>query len=54
MKPRTAAQSLALVLLGAGVSTLLSVLLFDTLAERREAKASGVLPGPIVPGHGSA
>lgn len=53
MKPRTAGQTLALVVVGAGLSTLLSVLLFGFLADRREAAQSAPLPGPIVPGHGT-
>ncbi len=54
MKPRTAGQSLALVLFGVGLSTLATVLLFDYLAERRDRALAAPLPGPIVPGHGSA
>jgi hypothetical protein len=54
MKPRTPAQTFALVLLGAGLSTLASVLLFDVLSDRRDRKADAPLPGTIVPGHSSA
>ena len=54
MKARSRGQTLALVLVGAGISTLFSVLLFDFLSERRERAALEPLPGPIVPGHGSA
>ena len=54
MKPRSASQTLALVVVGAGLSTFLSLLLFDVLADRRERLEGRPLPGPIVPGHGSA
>lgn len=55
MKPRTVGQSFALALVAGIVSSVAVGLLLSELAARRErAQASAPLPGPIVPGFGSA
>jgi len=54
MKPRTGGQTLALVVVGGVVASLVSGLVFHLLQRERDRAELRPLPGPIVPGHGSA
>ncbi len=55
MKPRTLGQSFALALVAGVVSSVIvGLVLAEVAARRDQARSVAPLPGPIVPGFGTA